>query len=186
MSCGPRAHRGGSPWRGRVPSVPPALSARPGRGVGHVTWASRSLLSSCPSFCFTPGGESKRRWRALAGSCGSLRVPRAPTQTLPERRSQGLFQPSAQTTPPPRSPPPQPGDPRPLTVHDGAPHAGVVAAKFPHQSPRLLGGNLPVKLLPEAPDALLQLGCGQGGSVGARRRATAPPPSLGILLPART
>ena len=49
-------------------------------------------------------------------------------------------------------------DPHLLTIHDGAPHSSVVAAKFPHQSPCLLGGYLSMKLLPEAPDAFLQLG----------------------------
>lgn len=38
-----------------------------------------------------------------------------------------------------------------------------------------------MKLLPEAPDALLQLGWGDRGSDGGRRGAIAPPPSLGIL-----
>lgn len=41
-----------------------------------------------------------------------------------------------------------------------------------------------MKLLLEAPDAFLQLGWAQGGSDRVRRGAIAPPPSLGILLPA--
>lgn len=28
-----------------------------GREGGQVTWASKSLLSSCPSFCLTPSGK---------------------------------------------------------------------------------------------------------------------------------
>lgn len=43
------------------------------------------------------------------------------------------------------------------TVHDRAPNSSVVAAKLPHKSPCLLGGHFSMKLLPEAPDALLQL-----------------------------
>ena len=55
------------------------------RGGGQFTWVSRSLLSSCPSFCFTPGGESKCKGRPLEGFCGNFTAPRTPIQTAPQR-----------------------------------------------------------------------------------------------------
>lgn len=180
-------HRWGSSWIHQVPSVPGPQLPHPWRARGAVYLGIQVITQFLSIFLLYPWWQelsvSKRSLKDLLGVSGS---PEPQYRPSPEdERGASSHRPHLpRALPPPL--PYQGRDPSRLTVHDGAPHSGVVAAKFPHQSPRLLGGYLPMKLLPEAPDAFLQLGWAQGGSDRGRRGATCPPPSLGILLPART
>lgn len=181
MSCGLTRHRGGSPWMSLTLlfSLPLPHPLRGGRSLpGHPGHYSVPVhLSALPLVGRV--SVSERPLKDLVGVSGPRTRYRPPPK---EMISSPLPTLSRDHTPSPLpSGTPCRQDPRLLTVHDGAPHSGMVAAKLPHQSPRLLGGYLPMKLLPEAPDALLQLGWGDRGSDGGRRGAIAPPPSLGIL-----
>lgn len=58
-----------------------------------------------------------------------------------------------------------------LTVHDCAPHVDVVFVEIPHQDICISGSDLPMKGLPQAPDAFLQLGWKGRGLGGSQRGA---------------
>lgn len=57
-----------------------------------------------------------------------------------------------------------------LTVHDCASHVEVVGIEIPHQDICISWGDLPMKGLPQTPDAFLQLGW-RGRGLGSQRDA---------------
>lgn len=164
----------GSPRMGSVPSVLPPQLPCPLSGVGAVYLGIQVITQFLSIFLlYSWWGElsvSEGPLKDLVGVSGS---PEPQYRPSPRDDLNSSSYPPNRPSSPARNTH-QSREPCPLTVHDGAAHSGVVAVKFPHQSPRLPVGDLPIKLLPEAPDALLQLGWGQRGSERGRR-TIAPP-----------